>query len=214
MAERKQRARWTQNPDAVRADILRVATDEFARAGLEGARMDEIAALTRTSKRMIYYYFTDKQGLYRAVLEHAYRDMRMGEQDLALDDRPPVDALRALVTYSFDHHARNVTFIRLVMNENMHDAAYLQLSDDIQRLNASAIDRVRRIYERGVSEGVFRAGLDPLYLHWMISGLSFFNRANRATFSVIFGAALFAPEGQAQLREQVVEAVLRHVRAP
>lgn len=214
MAERKQRARWTQNPDAVRADILRVATEEFARAGLKGARMDEIAALTRTSKRMIYYYFSDKQGLYRAVLEQAYRDMRTGEQDLALDDRPPVEALHTLVTYSFDHHARNATFIRLVMNENMHDAAYLELSDDIQRLNASAIDRVRRIYERGVAEGVFRAGLDPLHLHWMISGLSFFNRANRATFAVIFGDSLFAPEGQAQLREQVVEAVLRHVRAP
>ncbi len=55
------------------ANILEVATAEFADKGLAGARIDEIAALTHTSKRMIYYYFGSKEGLYLAVLEEAYR---------------------------------------------------------------------------------------------------------------------------------------------
>ena len=54
------------------AEILSVATKEFADKGLAGARIDEIAAATRTSKRMIYYYFGNKDGLYVAVLEAAY----------------------------------------------------------------------------------------------------------------------------------------------
>ena len=58
------------------ADILEVATREFADKGLAGARIDQIAAATRTSKRMIYYYFESKEGLYVAVLEEAYRRMR------------------------------------------------------------------------------------------------------------------------------------------
>ena len=213
MSESKARARWKQDPDAVRADILRVATEEFARAGLEGARMDEIAARTRSSKRMIYYYFGDKESLYRAVLEQAYRDMRLGEQELALGDRAPREALAELVRYSFDHHGRNATFIHLVMNENMHDAQYLQVAPDIRDLNASAIDRVRRIYERGVAEGAFRPGLDAVQLHWMISGLCFFNRSNRATFAALFGPALFTEPGQDGLREEVVAMVLRYVGA-
>lgn len=212
MAQQSQR-HWKQNPEAVRADILRVATEEFARAGLAGARMDEIAARTRTSKRMIYYYFGDKEGLYRAVLEQAYRDMRMGEQELALDDLPPEAALRKLVVYSFEHHWRNSGFIRLVMTENMHEGAYMQVSDEIQELNRSAIERVREVYERGVATGVFREGLDPLQLHWIISGLSFFNRSNRATFGLIFGASLFTAEGQQSLCDEVVEVVLRYVLA-
>lgn len=208
-----ERTRWKQDPDAVRADILRIATSEFARAGLEGARMDEIAARTKTSKRMIYYYFGDKAGLYRAVLEQAYRDMRLGEEELALDDLPADAALRRLVEYSFDHHMRNTDFIRLVMNENMHGGAYLQLSDEIRRLNASAIARVEAIYARGCAEGAFRAGLSPMHLHWLISGLSFFNSSNRATFALIFGEELFTPTGQETLRGEIVEMVMRYVAA-
>ena len=89
------------------ADILEVATSEFANKGLSGARIDEIAAATRTSKRMIYYYFGSKEGLYIAVLEDAYRRMRAIESDLHLEDLPPEDALRRLVGFTFDHHDGN-----------------------------------------------------------------------------------------------------------
>jgi len=56
------------DPDATKANIIEVATREFAENGLDGARVDEIADKTRTSKRMIYYYFDSKEGLYQAVL--------------------------------------------------------------------------------------------------------------------------------------------------
>lgn len=210
---RQQKNKWKQDPEAVRADILSVATEEFARGGLAGARMDEIAARTRTSKRMIYYYFHDKEGLYRAVLEQVYRDMRLGEQGLALESLTPAEALRALVVYSFDHHWEQGDFIRLVMTENMHEGAYMQMSDEIRALNASAIDRVRGIYERGRADGVFRAGIDPLKLHWLISGLSFFYRSNRATFGLLFGPELFNETGRGALRQEVVAAVMRYVLA-
>jgi AcrR family transcriptional regulator len=47
----------TNDPARTMAEILQVATHEFADKGLSGARIDAIAAATRTSKRMIYYYF-------------------------------------------------------------------------------------------------------------------------------------------------------------
>ena len=59
----------SNDPDRTKANILEVATHEFSEKGLSGARIDEIAERTRTSKRMIYYYFESKEGLYRAVLE-------------------------------------------------------------------------------------------------------------------------------------------------
>ncbi len=69
--------------DAARtkAEILDVATQEFSRAGFAGARVDEIAARTRTTKRMIYYYFGGKEQLFTAVLERAYSVIRMAEQE-------------------------------------------------------------------------------------------------------------------------------------
>src|SRR3990170_524820 len=102
----------TNDPERTKANILEVATREFSEKGLAGARIDEIAAATRTSKRMIYYYFGSKEGLYVAVLEESYRRMRTIESELHLEDLPPEDALRRLVGFTFDHHHGNEGYIR------------------------------------------------------------------------------------------------------
>jgi AcrR family transcriptional regulator len=199
------------DPEGNKRNIVEVATREFAQNGLSGARIDEIAAKTKSSKRMIYYYFRDKEGLYLKVLENAYSEMRATEATLDLKDLPPVEALRKLVRFTFDHHNSHEAFIRLVMIENIHHGEYLAKSQVIQKLNVRAIDAVRELYERGVEEGVFRAGLDPIELHWQISALCFFNVSNRATFSKIFKRDLGSTKSLSSLRESVVEMIERHV---
>jgi AcrR family transcriptional regulator len=208
------RSGWKQDPAGVQSNILDVAMAEFAANGLSGARIDEIAAKTKTSKRMIYYYFGDKDGLYRHVLEEAYRKVRAGEQQLELDHLPPIQALSRLVEFTFDHHSRNPDFIRIVMIENIHHGAYLDQSEAIGELNAGAIEKLEAICRRGREAGLFRAEIEPLELHWQISALSFFNVSNRATFSRIFGDALYRSAGQSTLKRHVVEMVLRFVLKP
>ncbi|TNE37549.1 TetR/AcrR family transcriptional regulator [Roseovarius sp.] len=199
---------WKQDPEAVQRDILAVAVTEFAEHGLSGARVDRIAARTRTSKRMIYYYFGDKLGLYTRALEVSYQKVREGEASLELDHLPPAAALERLVAFTFDHHRNNPDFIRMVMIENIHQAEALAASKTIRDLNVAAIEKLKDICNRGEAEGVFRAGLDPVALHWQISAASFFNVSNRPTFSVLFGAEVFSETSQARLREQTVEAIL------
>ena len=203
----------TPNAEATKRNIIEVATREFAEFGLSGARIDEIAAKTNSSKRMIYYYFGDKEGLYLQVLEAAYSEVRRVEATLNLDDLEPVRALRRLVEFTFDHHNANEDFIRLVMIENIHRGAFLARSRVIQELNVTAIDTIARLYERGVRSGVFRKGLDPIDLHWQISALCFFNVSNRATFSKIFGRDLGTRKSLARLREDTVQMVERFMRA-
>lgn len=209
--EEKQRTSWKQNPEAVQRDILRVAVAEFARNGLSGARIDEIAAKTKTSKRMIYYYFGDKETLYARALEQAYAKVRAGEDKLDLAGLAPERALAQLVSFTFDHHQRNPAFIRMVMIENIHHAEFLSRSHAIRGMNAAAIDKLADIIRRGEATGTFRPGLDPTELHWTISAMSFFNVSNRATFSALFGKELFARERQERLRDHVVEMILRFV---
>jgi len=194
------------------ADILEVATAEFADKGLAGARIDEIAAATRTSKRMIYYHFESKEALYIAVLEAAYRRIRAIEAELHLEDLAPEDALRKLVAFTFDYQHDNEPFIRLVMNENMHRGEYLARSSIIQELNVPAIDAVSRVYQRGLDAGVFRRDVDPIDLHMSISALCFFNVANRYTFSLIFKRDLTSPAALRARRDSVVEMVVRYLR--
>jgi len=200
------------NPERTKRNIIDVAIKEFAQNGLSGARIDEIAAKTRSSKRMIYYYFGDKEGLYVKVLEEAYSAMRATEAALDLEGLPPVKALERLVRFTFDHHNSHENFIRLVMIENVHHGEYLAKSAVIQKLNVTAINAVREIYERGVDQRVFRPGLDPVELHWQISALCFFNVSNRATFSQIFKRNLGTRTSLDSLRETVVDMIVRHVR--
>ena len=202
----------TNDPDRTSADILAVATREFADKGLAGARIDEIAAATRTSKRMIYYYFGSKEGLYVAVLEDAYRRIRSIESELHLEDLPPEDALRKLVGFTYDYQLANPDFIRLVMTENIHRGEFLAQSKSIQQLNVPAIDAVKTVYERGVKAGVFRNDVDPVDLHMSISALSFFNVANRHTFGLIFKRDFDSPRAIGARRDSIVEMVVRYVR--
>jgi len=194
------------------ADIVEVATREFADKGLAGARIDVIADAMRTSKRMIYYYFGSKEALYIVVLEEAYRRMRAIEAELHLDDLPPEDALRKLVGHTVDYQLAHPEFIRLVMTENIHRGEFLARSKSIQKLNVPAIDGLRRVYERGVADGVFRIGLDPIDLHMSISALSVFNVANRHTFALIFKRDLDAPAALIARRDSIIEMVVRFVR--
>jgi AcrR family transcriptional regulator len=203
----------TNDPERTMADILEVATREFSDHGLAGARIDVIAQAMRTSKRMIYYYFSSKEGLYTAVLEHAYRRIRTIEATLHLEDLPPDQALRKLVGHTVEYQSNNPDFVRLVMNENILKGAFVGQSKAIQQLNVPAIQRLREVYERGVRQGVFRAGLDPVDLHMTISALAFFNVANRHTFARIFQRDMADPKALAERRETIVETVLRFARA-
>ena len=203
-----------RDPEGVRRDILTVAMEEFSQNGLSGARIDEIAARTKTSKRMIYYYFGDKEGLYQRVLEEAYGKVRGGEHDLELDALDPVAALDKLCRFTFDHHRANPDFIRMVMVENIHHGRHMQMSKTIRDLNQPAIEELEKVLRRGQADGLFRQGLTPLELHWQISALSFFNVSNSATFSLIFGGDLFTDTGQQKLSAHVAEMVLRYVLRP
>ena len=201
----------SRDPERTMAEILKVATAEFAAKGLAGARVDEIANATRTSKRMIYYYFGSKEGLYLKVLEAAYGFTRETEARLHLPELDPVTALKTLVGSTYDHHRENEDFVRLVMAENMERGAYLRQSKHIQELNVPAIEAIHDIYERGRALRLFRDGLDPLTIHSTISALTFFNVSNRHTFGLIFGDKSTDGLANTLTREHVQELVLRFV---
>lgn len=199
---------WKKDPEAVKENILMIATEEFAANGLSGANINVIAQRTTASKRMIYYYFGDKEGLYCAVLERVYASLRKSEDALDVAGLPPIEALRRLVEATFDAHANAPQFIRLVMIENIHHAVHLQKSDIVPKLNRSIIDKLEDVCARGKAAKLFRAGTDALQLHWMISAFSFYNVSNRATFSASFGKSLFEPDQQAKLKARLADMVL------
>src|SRR5215204_1769908 len=172
-----------RDAEGTKADILDVARREFADRGYAGARVDEIAARTRTTKRMIYYYFGGKEQLYLAVLERAYAEIRAAEQTLDVTHLDPVSAIRRLAELSFDHHEANPDFNRLVSIENIDRGEHIAKTSVLASLNTTAIDIIARILDAGRRSGVFtRDDVDSLDVHMLISSFCIFRLANKHTF--------------------------------
>jgi AcrR family transcriptional regulator len=202
-----------RDAERTRAEILDEATAEFARAGLAGARVDVIAARTRTTKRMLYYYFGSKQGLYLAVLEQAYVGIRALERDLEVAGLPPARAVRALAELTFDHHEAHPDFIRLVAIENIHHAEHLRSSPLREGLAGPAVGVLEPILARGRETGMFRDDVDALDVHMLISAFCVFRVANRHTFSAIFDRDLLDPARRDRYRRMVGDLVVEYLTA-
>ncbi len=203
----------TRDAERTRAEIIEVAIREFADKGYAGARVDEIAARMSTTKRMIYYYFGNKEQLYVEVLEHAYAGIRAIEQQLDVEHLDPVDAIRQLAELTFDHHESHPDFIRLVSIENIHRAEHISRSTVLSGLANPALDVLARILDRGTTAGVFRSGVDPLDIHMVISSYCVFRIANRYTWGAIFKRDLLDPERRDQQRTLLGDLVVEYLTA-
>ena len=151
----------TRDPDATRLRILAAAKSEFAKKGLGGARVDDIAAKARINKRMLYHYFGNKEELFKRTLEDAYGAFRSAEAALKIEQDDPVTALRRLMTFTWEYYLANPEFITLVNSENLHKARHIRKSDMMDAMNRPFVARMQTLLERGVAEGVFRAGPRP-----------------------------------------------------
>lgn len=206
--------RRVKDADATRKNILDEALREFSHNGYSGARVDTIADKTRTSKRMIYYYFESKEGLYLEVLKESYKRIRGLETAFHLEELPPMLALRKLVELTVDYQATHADFIRVIMTENIHRGEHIAQIPELRTLNRQIIELITQLCKRGVDEGVFRDDFDPVDLHMNISALSFFNVSNKYTFGYIFDRDFTDKTTHAARREEIVETVTRYVRAP
>ena len=198
--------------EETRRDIVAAGMKEFSEKGLMGARVDDIAARTRTTKPMIYYHFGSKEKLYAAVMEEAYAGVRLKEQGLHLDDLPPLNAMHRLVEITFDHHAAHPEHVRLVCAENMERARHITGRPSLVERNAIAIETVRTLLERGERDGVFRPGINPYHLHLLITSFCFIRISNRYTWNAVFEMDLWEGEDVPLQRQMIVDAVLRYVK--
>ena len=201
----------SRDADRSQLAILASARDEFSARGLAGARMDSIAERAGLNKRLIYYYFGSKDDLFLAVLERVYADIREAEQRLHLEEIDPVEAIRQLVSFTWNYYLEHPEFITLLNSENLHCAAHLKRSERIQEMNSPLVQLLDTVLERGRRDDLFRAGVDPVQLYISIASLCYFYLSNNHTLSAIFGRDLRAPKAMAQRLSHMTDLVLGYV---
>jgi TetR/AcrR family transcriptional regulator len=133
----------SRNPERTRELILAAALKEFSRNGLAGARVDVMARKAGVNKRMLYHYFTDKDGLFREVLR-----VRMSERNRWLAAAPEDPS--EMAPYWYNLMWRDMDWIRLLEWEALEIA-----EDDIiaeekrQELMKGALKKIREGQRNG-----------------------------------------------------------------
>lgn len=172
---------------ATRARILKAASAEFARHGFAGARGERIAQRARSSERMLYYYFGSKDGLFRAVLEQAYSELRDAERSVRLDADDPWKALEQFCRFVWRYYVEHPEFISLLNTENLHRARHLRRSARLGELVSPIAQMLSRMLADGAAKGLFRDGIDETELYIAIASLGYFSLSNRYTLSAVLG---------------------------
>jgi AcrR family transcriptional regulator len=201
----------SRDPERTRQKILAAATEEFARYGLGGARVDRIAARAGANKRMLYYYFRDKDNLFLAALEGRYADIRAAERSLDLEHLEPRRALRRLVEFTWHYFLAHPEFMTLLNSENLHKGRHVRRSRSVPRMHTPLVESLRSLLQRGERSGVFRKGIDPVQLYISIAAEGYFYLSNRYTLSQIFRRDLMARRALAERARHNAEMMLHAV---
>lgn len=196
-----------------RERILRAALAEFSRHGLGGARVDRIASRAGANKRMLYYYFGNKDALFLAVLEASYAQIRSAERALDLEHLDPRAALRRLVGFTWNYFLAHPEFMTLLNSENLHKGRHVAGSRRVRELHSPLVGMLRRILRRGEQRGLFRRGVDPVQLYISIAGEGYFYLSNRYTLSRIFGRDLMTKAALAARARHIARMMLGALRA-
>ncbi len=202
-----------RNPASTRRKLLVAARREFARNGLAGARVDEIAAQAGVNKQLVYHYFGDKDAIYFAVLEWMYDEIVQYERSFNVDGLSPDQAIRKLVQSSFDYLELHPDVVALLNDENRHAAAHVRNLAHFADIRTPLLRVFSRTLSQGVREGLFRKGVSPEQLYISITALSYFYFSGMPTLSAILGKDLKSRSALRARRKHVVDFVMQSLRA-
>lgn len=204
----------TRDPASTSARILAAGRAEFAANGYEGARIERIVDEAAVNMRMLYHYYGNKQGLYLAVLESIYEEIREHEGELKLAHLKPLEAITALIDFTFSHFSENSEFVQITLNENLQRGAHIAKSKRIPEMSSSLIGQIRDLLKRGVADGTVRPRVDPLQLYISIVALCGHHVNNAFTLTASFGTDLTSDSWRAARRRHVRDLILSFLTDP
>jgi AcrR family transcriptional regulator len=104
----------SEKPAPAREAVLESAIAAFARKGYAGTSVQDILRATGLSKPTLYYYFENKAGLFRAILDFAYDESFCLMRELVARVGDCDQRLVAVATAIFQFAERHQNLTRLV----------------------------------------------------------------------------------------------------
>jgi AcrR family transcriptional regulator len=175
----------TRNPGRTRERILSAALKEFAAKGFAGARIDAIARRAAINKRMIYHYFGDKEGLFKAVLRRKISERQAWAETLSGD---PAETL----PFWFEMACKDVDWVRLLEWEALQGTGRVIDQKERRAAVARGLERIRQRQMRGLVSAEF----DSRHVMLTMRSLTMFPVAFPQLTEMIMGRPVFDPKFQ------------------
>jgi AcrR family transcriptional regulator len=166
-----------RSPERTRARILDAAFAEFAAQGFAGARVDAIARRAHSNKRMLYHYFTDKEGLFRAVLK-----WKIATRGASVDSRA-TDFVSRLPLW-FEQNCADKPWVRMLAWESLQSPDGPVAEEPLRRRLAR--QRLAQIRAEQAA-GTLNPAVSPEYLQLAMVSLTMFPLAARQVTRLITG---------------------------
>jgi len=125
--------------------------------------------------------------LFTTVLEQAFATFSEAELALSFAGDTPIEAMTRLMHSVWDFYRDHPEILRLINNENLHEARYLKKSTSVKASMQPVMCRLAEILQQGEQAGVFRSGVDPVILFASMSALGYYVVSNRHTIEVSMG---------------------------
>ena len=190
--------------------LLQTAFHLFAEKGYHGTTVDEIVDMANINKRMVYYYFGNKEKLYGAVLAEAYKRLEELEVEIGEKTLPVEEWMSHIVRIYFDFHGNNPEFSKLVLWENLYYGRGLE-SQEMKITKHPILKKLDEIITRGVKEGKLRKNLNARYLLISLIGLCQVYSANRYTLSQTLGMDLGSEKERKKGVEHTIDLLLNGI---
>ena len=193
-------------PEESRAAILQAAAQEFAQYGIAGARTDAIAREAHVNKALLYYYFTDKETLYGAVLDSVFLGLRTAVFRVLDTDQPPREKMIAYAGAYFDFIASNQMYPRLMQREMMRarDGQSQHIDKVIKNYIQPIFMRVSEVIRKGIEDGEFRP-VNPVHFVPSIVAMIVFFFSSAPMMQKIVGFNPLTPDRIAERKAAVLD---------
>jgi AcrR family transcriptional regulator len=188
--------------------IMRAAAEEFSRAGVDGARVGNIAQRAGVTKQLVYHYYNNKSDLYKAVLDDAAARCLDELLPLNYDHLGPVQALETFWYRVFDQYASWPELGSSILDENIHRGEHLSSHNKHIRETPLLQEKVAAIIRRGQAAKVFKDNVDPTLLFAASLILVTGCFVQGTTVSALLPVDLTTQEGKAFWRTYSVQLIL------
>lgn len=149
--------------------LLSSALGLFSEKGYAGTSIREIIERAGVTRPVLYYYFENKEQLYRRLVESWFAEL-VDDLDRELGNIVGIrDQLRCVVINAFQHAERSPQVVRLIFHTFFAPRTQAPKVDK-DALWESRFSRILRIMQEGVDTGVF-AGRDPNTLAMAFCGI-------------------------------------------